>query len=116
MTQRDFVITQEIIDAYGELNGDDDILHYDAEYAAQRGFRGTLAHGLMIQGYANVVAVDTYGDDWFTRGEIAVKFVGPTCPGDVVTVSIDDDGTLEARVPTGVSLVGTAVLRPESTG
>ncbi len=109
--QKTITMTQEIIDRYGELNGDRDILHYDHDYALERGFRGTLAHGLMIQGYANALAVQKYGDDWYDRGVIEVKFVGPTCPGDDLTVTIEDDGTLTATVPTGTALVGRAYLR-----
>ena len=40
------LMTQEKIDRYGKLNGDNDILHYDHDYCIKRGFRGTLAHGM----------------------------------------------------------------------
>ena len=112
--QRVFTVTQEIIDRYGAINGDRDIIHYDAEYAAQRGFRGTLAHGLMVQGYANVLAVELYGTEWMERGEIEVKFVRPVFPGDDVTVEIDDSGTLTASNADGPVMVGTAILRPSA--
>jgi len=109
--QRQFTVTQETIDRYGAINGDRDIIHYDADYAKERGFRGTLAHGLMVQGYANVLAVDLYGTSWMDRGEIEVKFVRPVFPGDTVTVEIDDAGKLTASNQDGPVIVGTAKLR-----
>jgi len=110
--KREFEVTQETIDRYGVINGDRDIIHYDAEYAKQRGFRGTLAHGLMVQGYANVVAVDTYGTNWMERGEIEVKFVRPVFPGDTVTVDLDDSsGALTASNQDGPVMVAIATLR-----
>lgn len=114
--QRVFTVTQEIIDRYGAINGDRDIIHYDADYAAQRGFRGTLAHGLMVQGYANVLAIDLYGTEWMERGEIEVKFVRPVFPGDDVTVEIGESGTLTASNADGPVMVGTARLRPDAAG
>lgn len=109
--QRVFPVTQEVIDRYGAINGDRDIIHYDADYAAQRGFRGTLAHGLMVQGYANVLAIEMYGTKWMQRGEIEVKFVRPVFPGDDVTVEIDESGVLTAFNADGPVMVGTAALR-----
>lgn len=115
MHKKTIEMTQEIIDRYGRLNGDRDVLHYDDDYARERGFRGTLAHGLMVQGYANDLAVQKHGRDWFERGVIEVRFVGPTCPGDELSVEIDDDGTLTAKVPSNVSLVGRAYLRDDES-
>jgi len=43
-------ITQAMIDQYGVLNGDNDIIHYDIDYARQRGYKDTLAHGPMVMG------------------------------------------------------------------
>lgn len=110
--QRTYTVTQEKIDRYGVLNGDRDIIHYDLDYAKKRGFQGTLAHGLMVQGYANDVALAMYGDDWLTRGAIKVKFVAPVYPDEDYVIEIKPDGELTATGPRGVAMVGTATLRP----
>jgi acyl dehydratase len=107
-------ITQKMIDDYGVINGDNDILHYDDAYARERGFRGTLAHGLMVLGYAVEMATRKYGKDWIYRGEIEVKFVGPTCPGDDLEVAIPDNGNgdVVAKVAqAGETMVGKLHLR-----
>lgn len=109
--QRDHLITQKKIDRYGEINGDNDIIHYDVEYAKQRGFKAPLAHGLMVQGYASALGAEKYGPDWFTRGVMEVKFVGPMFPDEVVSITIDDDGKLEVKAADRMCIVGSAHLR-----
>jgi 3-hydroxybutyryl-CoA dehydratase len=106
-----FTVQQSDIDQYGRLNGDRDIIHYDASYAAKRGFRGPLAHGLMVQGFANAIAMDVFGDSWVERGSISVKFIGPVHAGDTIDVNVFDDGTVEATGPDGTTMVGSARLR-----
>jgi 3-hydroxybutyryl-CoA dehydratase len=83
-------ITQELINRYGELNGDNDKLHYDADYARACGFRDTIAHGLMLLGTASESAVGKYGAEWFEGGHIAMKWVEPTYAGDELTVALDE--------------------------
>jgi acyl dehydratase len=110
MTRR---ITQAMINRYGRINGDNDIIHYDEDYARQRGFRGTLAHGLMLMGYAAELAAREYGKDWYTRGEIKTKWIKPVCPGDQLTVALDDNGALQASVDDGsLVMLGEAKLAP----
>lgn len=109
--KRSVIVTQPIIDRYGVINGDNDIIHYDQEYAEQRGFRGPIAHGLMVLGYAVEMATRKWGKEYYYRGEIDVRFVGPAIPDDEVVVEIGDDGALLATVPAGNMLVGTIGLR-----
>jgi 3-hydroxybutyryl-CoA dehydratase len=109
--ERSIKVTQAMIDRYGQINGDNDILHYDHDYAVKRGFRGTLAHGLMMLGYAVELATRKWGKDWHYRGEIDVRFVGPVIPGDEVRVNIGDDGTVTATIPSGETMKGTIGLR-----
>jgi 3-hydroxybutyryl-CoA dehydratase len=98
--RKTYHVTQDMIDGYGVINGDRDIIHYDVEYARQRGFVAPLAHGLMVQGYANDVAMDLYGPDWCRRGTIKD-----------IEIEIDESGKLTATGPHGVAMVGTAELR-----
>jgi len=93
--------TQEKIDRYGRINGDNDIIHYDHDYAVARGFRGTLNHGMMTMGYIAGMAAEKFGRDWFFNGEIRVKWIDPVCPGDVLDIAIAGDGAVEASVAEG---------------
>ena len=109
--ERTIRVTQEMIDRYGVINGDNDIIHYDHDYAVKRGFRGTLAHGLMVLGYAVELATRKWGKDWHYRGEIDVRFVGPVIPGDEVKIIIGDDGSLVAQVAAGETMNETMIGR-----
>jgi acyl dehydratase len=113
MAKKQIEMTQPMIDQYGQINGDNDIVHYDHQYAVERGFRGTLAHGPHLMAYAAEVGAMDFGRDWFFAGEISVKWIAPVCPGDKVEVEIMKDGTLNAKVDTGTFMVGRAGLRHE---
>lgn len=110
MLEKKIEMTQAIIDQYGVINGDNDTIHYDDELAKSRGFRGTLAHGLNVMGYAAGLAAQMYGERWFTEGELYTKWIAPVCPGDQLVVTIDDDGTIEGRVAQGTTMIGHARL------
>ena len=102
--------TQEMFDNYGQLNGDNDILHYDDAFAKARGFRGTLGHRLMYTGYVCDLAARKYGRDWHYRGRLTVKYVRPVCPGDNLVVSIEADGAAQCQSQFDTTLVGSATL------
>lgn len=110
MFKRDIAITQAMIDGYGRINGDNDIIHYDHAYALQRGFRGTLLHGPHMTALAADVGARRYGTDWLTRGRLHTKWIGPSCPGDTFAVEMDESGRIEARSGGEVAMVGEAVL------
>lgn len=107
-------MTQALIDGYGGINGDNDIIHYDHDYAVARGFRGTLAHGMHLTAFAAEEAARTYGRDWFYRGEITTKWIAPVCPGDRLEIAIAPDGTIRAEGPVGPVIAGAARLRDGS--
>ena len=106
--ERTITMTQEQIDRYGRLNGDNDIIHYDHDYAVRRGFRGTLNHGMMTLGYIAELGPRRFGRDWFFRGELKVKWIDPVCPGDELRVELDEQDQALAAVEEGP--VATAEL------
>lgn len=110
MLEKKVAMTQAIIDQYGAINGDNDTIHYDEALAKSRGFRGTLAHGLNVMGYAAGLAAKKYGEDWYTRGELYTKWIAPVCPGDNLVVTLNEDGNIEGAVAQGPTMVGHARL------
>ena len=104
--KRDIEMTQAMIDRYGRINGDNDIIHYDHDYAVARGFRGTLNHGMMTLGYMADMGARSYGADWLYRGELKVKWIDPVCPGDNLAIEADDGGAVTATVQTGLAASG----------
>jgi len=104
-------ITQEMIDRYGKINGDNDIIHYDHEYALKRGFRGTLLHGPHMSAFAAELGARRFGKDWLYHGKLYTRWVGPVCPGDTFEVELGDDGMINARVGEQRAMSGSATLR-----
>lgn len=108
--QRKIVMTQEKIDIYGQINGDNDIIHYDHDYAVERGFRGTLAHGPHLSAFPCDLAFSAYGTEWLRKGRLHTKWIAPVCPGDDLIVEIGQDGTLTETVDGQPVVVGSATL------
>ncbi len=108
--QRTIAMTQAKIDRYGDINGDYDIVHYDHDYAVQRGFRGTLAHGPHLSAFPCDLAFARHGADWLRRGRLHTKWIAPVCPGDALIVELADDGTVTETVAGQPVVVGSATI------
>lgn len=123
------LVTQATIDRYGELNGDNDIVHYDAAFARAHGFRAPIAHGLMILGYLTEALREAWGAAWLTSGTVDIRWTSPVFPGDQITPAgrvlkqaAEDGGTrLTAEVwcedqDGGATLTGSASVLVPSGG
>jgi len=101
------LVTQDLIDRYGRVNGDSERLHYDPRYAQEHGFRGSIAHGTMLVAPLFDLAVRRFGPEFLCTGSLSMKWTAPVCDGDLQLVSIDDDGQIEA-------VIGNLPERPAS--
>ncbi len=108
--ERTLKISQSMIDGYGRINGDNDIIHYDDAYARERGFRGTLLHGPHMTALVADLGAKLYGADWLYRGKLHTKWIGPVCPGDSFSAKLAADGKIEASAGGKAVLVGSATL------
>jgi acyl dehydratase len=108
--KREIEITQAMIDGYGRINGDNDIIHYDHGYAVGRGFRGTLLHGPHMSAFAAELGAQRHGPAWLRGGRLQTKWIGPACPADSFVVQLDDAGGIEAVSGGAVAMVGKALL------
>ena len=107
-------MTQDKIDRYGKLNGDWDILHYDHDYCIQRGFRGTLAHGMHNMAPAVDLGLEKFGRDFYYNGRVSVRWTGPVCPGDDQVTALDEEDNIVAKVSEaekGTVMIGKSTLR-----
>jgi 3-hydroxybutyryl-CoA dehydratase len=81
-------ITADDIDRFCELSGDRNPLHTDDAHAQAGGFRGRIAHGLLVVSIASGLASDE--DAWAIGAylEASRRFAAPVYPGDAIhTVS-----------------------------
>lgn len=91
---RPIAMSQALFDWYGCLNGDLDVVHYDAPYANALGYRAPIAHGLMVAGYAGELLRQVWGLPWLRGGSASFKWTAPVYPGDLVSPLAE---TTEAR-------------------
>ncbi len=79
-------ITQQDIDHFVELTGDDNKLHLDADYAGTTIFKKPVAHGMLGASFiSTVIGTKLPGDGalWFAQN---LEFLLPVRVGDTITV------------------------------
>lgn len=74
---------------------------HDDTVAQTYGFRGGLVPGVDVWAYMTRPCVERWGVDFLTSGRMHARFRSPVYDGEVVTVSLDDDGALVAAGPEG---------------
>ena len=61
-------VTQETVDRFAEVTGDDQWIHLDVERAKQTPFGGTIAHGYFVLSLAPRLCYDMFTFDGFALG------------------------------------------------
>ena len=77
-------LTQRHIDAYSGVRTRS--IHTDEAWARQKGFRTTLAQGMMSTAYVSEMMTRLLGAGFIKGGTMAVAFVKPVYAGDRLTV------------------------------
>jgi 3-hydroxybutyryl-CoA dehydratase len=94
-------VTEETIDAYADLTGDDNPIHRDEAYAAETFFGGRVAHGMLSAGVVSAALADLPGDIVYLSQDL--DFENPVRPGQTVTATVtveEDLGDDRLRVET----------------
>ena len=78
-------ISQPMIDQYGKVNNDTNLMHYDRAFAQQHGYRDAIGHGLMTFAFASEMLGQYFGPQWTLGGKVRIKFIAPVYPGDTIT-------------------------------
>lgn len=77
--------TQEMVNLYGEVNEDRNLLHYEVEAARKAGFPAPLVHGAMVAALLSEACHRHYGKAWHTAGRLKITFVKPLFVGQIAT-------------------------------
>jgi 3-hydroxybutyryl-CoA dehydratase len=80
-------VTEETIDDYADLTGDDNPIHRDDEYAAETMFGGRVAHGMLTAGVVSAALANLPGDVVYLSQEL--DFENPVRPGQTVTATVN---------------------------
>ena len=79
------LITQRQIDAYSGVRPDS--IHTDEDWAHAKGFRTTIAQGMMSTAYISSLATGLLGAGFVAGGQMDVRFLRPVHCGDELTTS-----------------------------
>ena len=77
-------LTQRHIDAYSGVRTRS--IHTDEAWARQKGFRTTLAQGMMSTAYVSEMMTRLLGAGFIKGGTMSVAFIKPVYAGDRLTV------------------------------
>ncbi|CDK38509.1 MaoC family dehydratase [Halorubrum sp. AJ67] len=84
-------ITDEAIETFAALSGDENPIHVDDEYAAETMFGGRVAHGILSVAVVSGALARLSGDIVYLSQDLS--FENPVFPGETVeaTVRVTDD-------------------------
>ena len=80
------LITQEDVNKFADLTGDDNKLHLDEKYASKTSFKKPVAHGMLSASFiSTIIGTEIPGDGalWFSQ---TIDFLIPVRVGDLITV------------------------------
>ena len=90
-------ITQEQLNRYSRVSGDQNPLHLDPDFAATTQFGGIIAHGMLTLALVSEMLVAAFGKSWLETGGLKVRFKGAAYVGD----NLETRGRVEKIVTTG---------------
>jgi 3-hydroxybutyryl-CoA dehydratase len=108
-------VTEETIDDYADLTGDDNPIHRDEAYASETMFGGRVAHGMLTGGLVSAALADLPGDVVYLSQDL--DFENPVRPGQTVTATatvVEELGGDRLRVETTAETENERVLSGEA--
>ena len=75
-------ITQEQLNRYSRVSGDQNPLHLDPDFAATTQFGGIIAHGMLTLALVSEMLVAAFGKSWLETGGLKARFKGAAYVGD----------------------------------
>ena len=111
-------VSGEDVARFGEVTGDFNPLHFDAEFAATTVFRAPIAHGVLSAGYISAVIGTRLPGPGTIYLSQQLKFRAPVRIGDTVTARVTvaavDRARRRVRLETACLVGGEVVLEGEA--
>jgi 3-hydroxybutyryl-CoA dehydratase len=108
-------VTEETIDAFASVSGDENPIHLDEAYAEETMFGGRIAHGMLGGSLVSAALADLPGDIIYLSQDLS--FQSPVRPGDELAAEVrvaEVVGEDRLRVETTASVDGEDVLSGEA--
>ena len=80
-------ITQEMLEKFYELSGDENPLHVDAAYARTKGFQDRVVYGMLTASLISTLGGCYLPGKYCLIQGVETKFLRPVFPGDEITVT-----------------------------
>lgn len=112
-------ISDEVIETFAALTGDENPLHTDPDYAKNAFFGERVAHGALVASVISAALTELPGENLYLSQEL--EFQEPVYPGDTVTATVTvveevDDGRVAvetiAETDAGTVVTGMAKMLP----
>ncbi len=81
-------ISQDDIDAFARISGDDNPAHVDEVWAAQSPFKGRLAHGILTAGLVSAVLGTELPGPGAIYMSQTLRWLAPVRPDDILTATV----------------------------
>jgi 3-hydroxybutyryl-CoA dehydratase len=82
-------ITEEDIQVFGDLSGDYNPLHFNADWASKTMFKGRIAHGLLTASFiSTAIGMKLPGPGTIYLSQ-KMQFRGPARIGDIITARVE---------------------------
>lgn len=101
--------SQEDLDRFAALSGDDNPIHVDPAFSARTRFGHTVLHGMLLYGAISAVLGTRLPGPGCVQLEQGLMFPAPTYPGEKVTVRVTVTDVDRERAQAGLE---TVVVRP----
>lgn len=79
-------ITEQMLDTFCTLTGDENPLHCDAEYARSKGKKGRVAYGMLTASFLSTLAGMYLPGEKSLIQSVEVKFLKPVYIGDILEI------------------------------
>lgn len=103
------MLTQDDVDRFATLSGDDNPIHVDPEFAARTPFGRTISHGMLLYGAICGALSRSFPGAQQIEQELA--FPHPTYAGEEVTLRL----AVTEIAPGGAAWIDTAVIKPDGS-
>lgn len=79
--------TQDMVNRYGRVNDDRNLIHYDTAAARRAGFPRPIVHGALVAALLNEACRDYFGQAWIQGGRLKIAFIKPVLVEQVVVTN-----------------------------
>lgn len=100
-------VTEEMMDMFKKLSGDENPLHQDSQFALEQGFDDRVVYGILTSSFISQLVGVFIPGKYCLLKQIEVKFLKPVYVGDCLVVSgevIDRNDTVE-QIELAVSII-----------